>query len=583
MLKAVSIKALTLPFFVVLVFFLVSCKENETINTLSVSRTIVSIGPAGGSTEFTIRTDAGSWLITNPATEWVELSEVQGNQNFATISITVSGRTLTPRSATLTITAGTAKPMELVITQAASDHLYGLSGDVTKLTFNKSGGTNPIRITTDAPSWSLTNDAEWLQLSSTTGGAGISDVTVTATLNNSSESRTATITLSGENAPSIDIQVTQKGDLYPDYNTSPQDPDPTGMQSDATQLASKIVLGWNLGNSLEAIGGETNWGNPKVTKTFIEKVKASGFNAIRLPCSWNQYMESAATAKLNPAWLNRVKEVVQYCVDVDMYVVLNIHWDGGWLENNCTPEKQEENNAKQKAFWQQIATHLRDFDERLIFAGTNEPNVDNATQNTVLQSYHQTFINAVRGTGGRNSYRILVVQGPSTDIDKTHELMAAMPTDELPGRLMAEVHFYSPYNFTLMTADADWGKQFYYWGNGYHSTTDPTRNPTWGEEEYVDAQFLKMKTQFVDKGIPVVLGEYSPLRRDALTGDALTLHLASRAYYLKYVTRKAKENGMLPFYWDNGALGNNGSGIFNRNANTVFDQQAMDALIEGAQ
>ena len=132
-------------------------------------------------------------------------------------------------------------------------------------------------------------------------------------------------------------------------------------------------------------------------------------------------MENSATAKIKTEWLNRVKEVVQYSIDEGMYVVLNIHWDGGWLENNVTPAKQAENNAKQKAFWEQIATHLRDFDEHLMFAGTNEPNVDNASQMAVLDSYLQTFVDAVRSTGGRNSYRVLVVQGPSTDIEKTNK------------------------------------------------------------------------------------------------------------------------------------------------------------------
>jgi aryl-phospho-beta-D-glucosidase BglC (GH1 family) len=265
-----------------------------------------------------------------------------------------------------------------------------------------------------------------------------------------------------------------------------------------------------------------------------------------------------------------------------MYVLLNIHWDGGWLENNCTPDKQEANNAKQKAFWEQIATHLRDFDEHLMFASANEPNVDNSTQMAVLASYHQTFVNAVRSTGGKNSYRVLVVQGPSTDIEKTSQLMNSMPVDTVPERMMAEVHYYTPWNFCGLTTDEDWGKMFYYWGEGNHSETDPERNPTWGEESTVDNLFASMKTKFVQKGIPVILGEYSAIRRTSLTGDALTLHLASRAYYVEYVTRQALANGMIPFYWDNGGIGNHAAGIFNRKNLTVFDQQVLDAVIKGA-
>ena len=350
----------------------------------------------------------------------------------------------------------------------------------------------------------------------------------------------------------------------------------TGVGSTATQIASKMKLGFNIGNTLEATGGktETYWGNPKITKEFVKFVKDSGFTAIRLPVSWDQY-SNQTTAEIESDWLNRVKEVVQYCIDNDIHVIVNIHWDGGWLENNVTPAKQIVNNAKQKAFWEQIATHLRDFDERVIFAGANEPNVENATQMAVLMSYHQTFIDTVRATGGKNAYRTLIVQGPSTDVEKTNKLMTQMPTDSASNRMMAEIHYYTPWNFAGMTKDEPWGNQFYYWGKGFHSTTDTAHNPTWGEEDTVDSLFALMKTQFVDKGIPVIIGEFGTGVRTNLTGDALKLHLDSRAYYFKYITKQALANGMQPFFWDTG-------GMLDRKNNVVLDQQAFDALIQGA-
>lgn len=362
--------------------------------------------------------------------------------------------------------------------------------------------------------------------------------------------------------------------LYSDYNTNPLAPDNSGMESTAVQIASKIKLGFNFGNTLEATGGETAWGNPMITEAQMKLVKDSGFDAIRLPVAWDQYANQE-TAEISLDWLNRVKQVVQYALDNDLYVILNIHWDGGWLENNITPAKQVANNAKQKAFWEQIATHLRDFDERLLFAGTNEPNVDNAEQMAVLDSYLQTFVDAVRATGGKNANRVLVVQGPKTDIEETDKLWNGMPSDSAANKLMVEVHFYAPFNFVLMDKDESWGKQSYYWGEGFHSTTDPERNSTWGEEAFVDQLFTSMKTKFVDQSIPVVLGEYGPMRRDTLTGDALALHLASRAYYLRYVTARAIATGMLPFVWDTGS-------IFNRRSLTVDDQQSLNALLLGA-
>lgn len=369
--------------------------------------------------------------------------------------------------------------------------------------------------------------------------------------------------------------------LYPSYNTNPIAADATGMNSTAAQLAAKIKLGWNMGNSLESIGGETAWANPKATKALIDLVKANGFNAIRIPCSFDQYLANSTTAKIKEEWLARVKEVVNYGVANDMYVIVNIHWDGGWLENNCTEGAKSATNAKQKAYWEQIATHLRDFDEHLIFASANEPKVANATEMAVLTTYHQTFIDAVRSTGGKNAYRTVVVQGPDTDIEKTNKLMLTLPTDKVANRMMMEVHYYTPYQFTLMDKDADWGKMFYYWGATNRSTTDTERNPTWGEEADLAKLFKSMKTQFVDKGIPVILGEFGAIRRSNLTGSNLTLHLASRAYYLKSVVQQAKANGMVPFYWDEGNIGSNGFGIFNRFNTTVADTQALNGLLDG--
>ena len=200
----------------------------------------------------------------------------------------------------------------------------------------------------------------------------------------------------------------------------------------------------------------------------------------------------------------------------------------------------------------------------------------------VLLSYHQTFIDAVRSTGGKNAYRTLVVQGPSTDFDKTLRLMNKMPEDKAKNRLMIEVHSYTPYQFALMTRDEKWGNQFYYWGQGYHSSTDMAHNATWGEESEIDRIAKAMKAKFIDKGIPVVIGEFGAIRRGSLAGEALRRHLDARAHYLNYFVKLSKANGLIPFYWDEGGLGNNSFGLFDRQTNTVFDKQAVDSLLRGA-
>ncbi|WNH11509.1 cellulase family glycosylhydrolase [Thalassobellus suaedae] len=464
---------------------------------------------------------------------------------------------------------------------------YTLTTSVNSIDLDNTESNEDITITTNVDSWVISSSGtSWITLSKSLGTAGATVVKITASENTSIVGRSTEITVNANNVSAVKITVNQAGvpsanGIYPDYNTNPIPADAAGMSSTAVEIAANITLGWNIGNSLEATGSETAWGNPLVTKQLIDAVKANGFNAVRIPCSWNQYLTDDVNAKIKTEWLDRVKDVVQYCVDNDMYALLNIHWDGGWLENNIGETNKVNVNAKQKAFWEQIATHFRDFDEHLLFASANEPAVENATQMAILNSYHQTFVDAVRATGGKNAYRTLVVQGPSTDIEKTNDLMTTLPIDTVSDRMMAEVHYYTPWQFAGLTEDASWGKMFYYWGSGFHSTTDTERNATWGEEAELDGYFQSMKTKFVDQGIPVILGEFGAIRHTTLTGDDLTLHLNSRAYYLKYLVQQAKANGLLPFYWDEGSIGNNGFGLFDRSNNTVSDQQAIDALIDG--
>ncbi|PKQ46632.1 cellulase family glycosylhydrolase [Confluentibacter flavum] len=442
----------------------------------------------------------------------------------------------------------------------------------TEVSFEPDGGTSDISLTTNG-TWTVSNPAtSWLQINNTSGGSGTATITITSGMNGSQLTRTATITVTSSNGQVRRITVTQTGNLYPSYNLNTIPADASGMSSNAVELAAKIKLGWNIGNTLEAIGGENAWGNPNITKEYVETIKNLGFNAVRLPCSWDQF-SNQTTAKIDQVWMDRVKEVVQYCVDNDMYVLLNIHWDGGWLEKNCTPAKKESVNAKQKAFWEQIATAMRDFDEHLMFASANEPEVHDAVEMEVLHSYHQTFVNTVRATGGRNSYRVLVIQGPGTNIERSDELMD-MPTDEIEGRMMAEVHYYTPSQFCILFEDVSWGNMAYYWGEGYHSEIEPERNATYGEEDAVDASMALAKTKFVDKGVPVILGEYGVYRRDnaQYVPQDLEAHNNSVDHWIRYVTKQAIANGLIPFWWDTG-------GAVDRANFTVKDQRTIDAII----
>ena len=342
----------------------------------------------------------------------------------------------------------------------------------------------------------------------------------------------------------------------------------------AQSIASQMKVGWNLGNTMEAICSDSAWGNPTPSLALINAVKAAGFNTVRLPCAWDCHTTNGV---IDPNWLAHVKSIVDYCINNNMYTIINIHWDGGWLENNCTTSAQSSVNAKQQNYWTQIANYFKNYNEHLLFASANEPNVSDSIGMTVLLSYHQTFINAVRATGGNNSSRTLIIQGPSTDITNTNKLMNTMPTDQIASRLMVEVHYYTPFQFTSLTSDQTWGKMFYYWGNGYHSTNEPSRNATWGEESEVETDLGLMKSKFVDKGIPVLIGEFGVIKRS--NPIDLSLHLSSRKYFDRYVVSSAVSKGMVPVYWDNGA---SDFGIFDRHTAAVTDQGVIDSIMKGA-
>ncbi len=544
--------------------------DDEVTNLLSVDVEEILIKADKKTGVFTLETDASSWEIENPS-DWLTLSATSGTSAKAMISVIVDGKTPEERSATLTIHAGNAAPVEVNVFQQSSEYVYSLEASQSNIDLKILGSSSSFEISTTAPDWSIENNADWLQIDKTSGSTEKETITVSADKNESGEDRNTKIKIIAEYAPPVEISIFQ-GAAYPSYNTSFVDPDMDGVEKTATELAAGMGIGWNNGNSLEVPNSETGWGNPRTTKTLIDAVKSAGFNTVRIPCAWDSYADPK-TAKIKDSWLARVKEVVDYCIDNDLYVIVNSHWDGGWLEEHPTYDKQEEVNLRHKAYWEQIATYFRDYDERLLFAGTNEVRAgygDPSQENiTVQESFNQTFVDAVRSTGGRNGYRNLIVQTYNTNI--LHGLnYFSEPYDAANNRLFVEVHYYDPYDFTLNESGGvtQWGEPF---ADGDVSD--------WGQESHVDSQFAQLKSQFADKGMPVILGEYGVIRRSGLTGEEYENHIAARNYFLEYVTRAAIENGMIPVYWDNGHDGENGFALFNRSTGSVVDEGALNALI----
>ncbi|MBI9059821.1 MAG: cellulase family glycosylhydrolase [Labilibaculum sp.] len=539
------------------------CSKNETSvdPELVVSVDKLDISKAGETKTIHVKSNV-DWTIES-SESWCNVTPTSGGAATNPVQITIEANTSTDeRSAILTVKADDLIK-EIPVVQAPSYVLllkqstFSLDADAQEISIEfQTSGTVEIAI-----------DGDWItkkEVKSIVDGSQ----TFTISANESSIAREGSITFTLDDITEI-ATVNQEG---VDVSIPA---DNTGVESNAMTLAGKMIAGWNIGNSMEVPGGETGWGNPVVSKQLIDGVKAAGFNAIRIPCAWDGYITDQEVFKVSDIWFARVKEVVDYCYENEMYAILNIHWDGGWLENNPTSDKQEEVNKEQYALWQQIAVYFRDYDERLLFAGTNEVHADYGTPSTenitVQQSFNQSFVDAVRSTGGKNAYRNLVVQTYNTNIAhgvNFHE----MPTDEVADRLMLEVHYYDPWDFCGQE-ESGFKTQ---WGNGY---TDVS---SYGQEDDLNEQFGSMKTNYSDKGIPVILGEYGAMLRADLTGDALTTHIESRNYYLKTVTHVAKANGMIPFIWDNGATGNNSFGLFDRSTGNEVHSDAIDAIIEGA-
>ena len=348
---------------------------------------------------------------------------------------------------------------------------------------------------------------------------------------------------------------------------------------DAQTWCKNVVMGWNLGNSLEAEGTETSWGNPATTADMIKAIKGEGFNAVRIPVRWGQHCDMS-TMTIDEKWLSRVKEIVDWCLAEDMYVIINTHHDL-WLEHYPTNAKKTELNEKLGKLWTNIATAFADYDGRLAFAGLNEVNAEGnwgltPTQENydVTNSFNQTFVDAVRATGGNNAQRNLIVQ--SYRCNPTMGLTnLVVPTDPTPNRLSVEFHYYDPYSYCSGAAGS-----YNYWGIAFSDKGTVTPD---GNEKSLANFFLTIREKWWEQGLGVVIGEYG-CSCHYTTADKATQE-ANMQYYMKCLVSEARKNGFAAFVWDNNAYGNGSEkfGIFDRkNGMKVRTPFFLDGIKEGS-
>ena len=373
----------------------------------------------------------------------------------------------------------------------------------------------------------------------------------------------------------------------------------------AIDIAPKMYPGWNLGNTLEGGGNDNNytnngglgaekaWQGTTTTQQIIDFVAAQGFKSVRIPAAWVMgHIVDADELTIDPVWMGRVKETVDYCINDGLYVVLNDHWDGGWIQGTFKTDISEPtvqaNCEKMKKLWSQIAETFRDYDEHLLFAGLNEPEAETEAQIATLMTYEQAFIDAVRATGGNNASRTLVVQGPNTSIELSSKYVdMSRFVDTASKALMIEVHYYSPPQFTGVWEGPNGDEPFYFWGADNHVPSGSYKkyNCTWGEEAYVREQFQMMKICFVDKGYPVILGEYGANWREFSNSSVQKKHDASIRLFHKTVNEEAVKRGIIPYVWDINNPNRYGTGgimcIIDRSKLAVFDTNSLEGIMDG--
>ena len=332
--------------------------------------------------------------------------------------------------------------------------------------------------------------------------------------------------------------------------------------SDAIALVRDMKIGWNLGNTLDAssdnnrsdeLSYESLWCGIKTTKEMIDAVKNAGFRTVRIPVSWHNHVTADGSYTISQVWMDRVQEIVDYAIEDDMYVILNIHHDNN--ENYIFPDEAhtEQSKAYISAVWAQIADRFASYDEHLIMEGMNEPRLvgtshewwlDLNSQDCVqavecINEFNQTFVDTVRASGGNNAERYLLVPGYAASLQGATNEYFRLPEDSsgLENRIMVEVHAYTPYGFALA-------------GSGDNGYTEQWSMDSDADRAEVDGLMDQLYELYVKNGTGVVIDEFGAREKNG--------NLQARADFSTYYIGAARARGISCCVWDNNAFSGDG-------------------------
>ncbi|MBQ8048425.1 MAG: cellulase family glycosylhydrolase [Bacteroidales bacterium] len=436
-----------------------------------------------------------------------------------------------------------------------------LSVDKTSLAFTAEGGEQTFTVTASEQLYLVPGDG-WVSTRKGVKGADHKTVVTVIVQSNTvaQERQTRLSVVAGEEKIYVDIsQEAGKGNSGSgggNQGSGGNVPENDGNL--AWQMAERLGIGWNMGNHFDAqnngVSGETLWGNPKATQTTFTKVKAAGFNTVRIPVTWLGHIGEAPEYRIEDAWLDRVAEVVGYAEAAGLNAIINMHHDGAdskfWLDIKgaaTNPAVHQQILEQVSAMWGQIADRFKDKGDFLIFEAFNEIHDggwgwganrnDGGKQYKCLNEWNQAFVDAVRAAGGENEDRILGIPAYCTNVDISLESFV-MPEDTAKDRLMMAVHCYDPYDYTLAAKKSEWGH-----------TAESSKKVSGDNESDLRKVFEKIYKNYISKGIPVYMGEFGCVNR------ATAREQAFQQYYLKYYAKLSKTYGVPSIIWDNGAKG----------------------------
>lgn len=334
----------------------------------------------------------------------------------------------------------------------------------------------------------------------------------------------------------------------------------------STELVKEIQIGWNLGNTLDATGGgallttETSWGNPKTSEEVFKVIKESGFQIVRIPVSWGNHLSPDPDYEIHKIWLERVKEVVDYGINNDLYVILNMHHEEWHYPSYDNLESATTILTK---VWTQIAEEFKEYDEHLIFEGMNEPrlkgtplewNGGNEEARDAVNQLNKSFVDTIRKAGGNNPYRHLMIPTYAASADPKTWKDFVIPEDE---KIIVSIHSYTPYNFALnINGTSEWSSE----------NLNDTRD--------IDNLMNNLYNSFISKGHPVIIGEFGAMEKN---------NTEARVNWARYYMERASGKGIPCIWWDNGAFTGGGElfGLLDRRQSVWKHQDIVDALMEG--